>query len=144
MNLKIISIFLLFSICVSFGQNTDKVTNLKQLTYMKNAIKENCSSTDGTTIEHKICLNFELQEIDAEMLRHFNQFLTLAKTDSIKVQLKEYQRIWEQNRSLQSKILSQGYRGHLLGIRYLLAMIAITKSRNKELIMLLSMEENPW
>jgi len=92
-----------------------------------------CDSSNGSNLEHRICLNLEFQEFDSIMNANFKKLLKQTTNDSIKTALKAYQLSWVNNRRLQSEILSEGYRGHLLGITYLHCMVESTRSRIQEL-----------
>lgn len=116
-----------------YSQDTSDVKRLKQMSYMKYAGKVDCDSTSGSNFEHRICLNLEFQELDSIMNYNFNELLKRSNNDSISIKLKEYQLTWVNNRRLQSEIISEGYRGHILGIIYLHCMVEATRSRNREL-----------
>lgn len=133
MNKLIGILFIVISAQQLYGQDTSDVQRLKQMSYMEYAGKINCDSTSGSNLEHRICLNLAFQELDSIMNNNFIQLLKRAANDTIKNKLREYQLIWVANRRLQSEILSEGYRGHLLGITYLHCMVETTRSRNREL-----------
>ena len=116
-----------------FSQDSSDAERLRQMDYMKLAEKIDCDSTSGSDLEHRICLNLEFQELDSIMNNNFRELLQRTENDSIKIKLREYQLTWVNNRRLQSELISEGYRGHMLGIIYLHCMVEATRSRNKEL-----------
>lgn len=131
---KLIGILLIvLSSLQLYSQDTSDVSRLRKMTYLKYADQINCDSTTGSNLENRICLNLEFQELDSIMNHNFKELLNETENDSIKNKLREYQLIWVKNRRLQSEIISEGYRGHTLGITYLHCMVESTRSRNREL-----------
>jgi len=116
-----------------FAQEISDAERLGRLDYMKYASKINCDSTGGSNLEHRICLNLEFQKLDSVLHVRYAFLLESLENDSLKEERKEFQKLWIENRRTQSELLSNGWKGHVLGIYYLDAMIRITKGRIEEI-----------
>ncbi|MEM8526823.1 MAG: lysozyme inhibitor LprI family protein [Bacteroidota bacterium] len=99
---------------------------------MQLADRVNCDSI-MSSLEQRICLNLEFQELDLIVEVKFNSLLKIVESDSLKTELSDYQKVWAKNRHNQSVIASKGYRGHMLGIVYLGTMINISRRRIEEI-----------
>mgnify|MGYP006170744663 CR=1 FL=1 len=106
---------------------------LNNMGYMKLSSKINCDSTSGSNLEHKICLNQSFQKLDSTLNSSYLQALNVIERDSLKTLFVKGQKQWLKNRHTQSFIRSEGYRGHLLGIKYLSFMVLTTQNRIEEL-----------
>lgn len=104
---------------------------------MKHQHQVNCDSTEGVNLAIKICLNLEFQKADSILNDTYLKSLAVIELDSMKQVLISIQGNWVANRHSQAIIRSTGYRGHLLGIRYLNYMILATQNRTEELQSLL-------
>jgi uncharacterized protein YecT (DUF1311 family) len=96
---------------------------------MKYAKRTDCNSTMGTTLEDRICLNLKFQQTDSIMNVKLKKMLHTIANDTIKT----YQNAWVHHRRMKSEIVSEGYRGHMLGIIYLGCMVETTMQRIKEI-----------
>lgn len=130
-----ISMFVFFLVCSRFlcSQDTSDVHRLKNLKYMSLSQNVDCNNTSGSNLDHRICLNLEFQELDSVMNKMFVRILNLLDNDSTRIELQRYQLEWVKHRRLHSQILSEGYQGHMLGVRFLYTMIRITRIRIGEL-----------
>ena len=128
---------LCFLVCmnslVALGQDVSDVMRLKDLGYMKLADKVECKNTMGSTLEDRICLNLEFQKVDSIMNVKLTNFLTTVHNDTIRNTINTYQKSWIAHRRIKSKMISEGYRGHMLGIIYLGCMVETTMQRIKEI-----------
>ena len=116
-----------------FSQDNTDAKRLAELDYMKYSKNINCDSTNGSNLEHRICLNLEFQEIDSILNKKFNSLLSMIENDSISNQIKVFQKSWIENRRIRSEIISNGFQGHSLGIYYLDSMIKTTQIRIEEI-----------
>ncbi len=127
---------LLFAIFIAgslYAQDISDSERLSKMEYMKYAAKINCDSTSGSNLEHRICLNLEFQKLDALLNEKFKALLQMVAKDSLRNELVEFQMAWVNNRRLQSEIVAEGSRGHMLGIIYLAAMVHTTQKRIEEI-----------
>jgi uncharacterized protein YecT (DUF1311 family) len=128
--------FILLVLCSSslFGQFTADAEHLIKLDYMQShAYKTNCDSTGGSNIEHKICLNKQFQKADSLLNVTYSLVISDLASDSVKKVFKDLQLVWVSSRRQQAKMVSTGYRGHMLGIKYLGYMLVATENRIREL-----------
>jgi len=114
------------------AQDISDAERLSKMSYMKYADGMNCDSV-MSNLEQRVCLNLEFQELDSIVNLKFDFFLTIVKNDSLKIKLKNYQKMWIKNRHHQSVVVSEGFRGHMLGITYLSRMIDATRRRIGEI-----------
>jgi uncharacterized protein YecT (DUF1311 family) len=105
--------------------------------YMKYATHTDCNGDFNSSLEHRICLNLEFQKVDAMLNVNFKKLCDTIDEPTVKRQIIEYHESWIDYRRLQSKLVSKGYRGHMLGIVYLGSMIEMTKRRAREIDVLL-------
>ena len=130
---------LLFVICLMtsstlLAQFTEDAERLSKLDYMQTiAHKIDCDSLKGTNLGIKVCLNRQFQKADSILNATYLESLKFVESDSLKKELIKIQTQWVKNRHTQAVIRSSGYRGHLLGIRYLNYMLLTTQNRTKEL-----------
>ncbi len=133
-------IFWIFCCAILKGQDTTDVAQLKTMKYLEYANRVNCDSTSGSNLEHRICLNLEFQRIDSIMNLRLVSVLKSIENDSIKTEVIKFHEIWVKNRRFQSKFISNGMNGHMLGIYYLDCMVTTTNRRIEELEYLLRNE----
>lgn len=100
---------------------------------MVHADRINCDSMVGTNLESRVCLNLAFQEADSIMVELFNAFIKGVEPRSVQEEFTAYQEDWLSHRRRQSAWVSEGYRGHMLGIVYLNQMLRITERRIEEL-----------
>jgi uncharacterized protein YecT (DUF1311 family) len=132
--MKLLSFIFLITSTTLSAQLTRDADRLKNLDYMvRLGSKINCDSTGGSNLEHKICLNKEFQKADSIVNVTYLESLNFVESDSLKKELIKIQTQWVKNRHTQAIIRASGYRGHLLGIRYLSYMLLATQNRNQEL-----------
>lgn len=117
----------------TFSQDISDAKRLGELDYMKYADNVNCDSTSGSNLEHRICLNLEFQKVDSILNVRFNSLLKNIENDSIKNEINNFQRLWIENRRIQSELISNGFQGHSIGIYYLDSMIKTTKRRIEDI-----------
>ena len=134
-------ILLCFFQQIAFGQDHSDAERLSQLSYMQFSDRINCDSMNGTTLEHRVCLNLEFQKVDSIMNEKYIVHLKSIKNDSLKSEVISFHNKWISHRRLQSELYSEGYRGHMLGIAYLSCMVNLTKRRIEEIEFLLGGEE---
>ena len=119
------------------SQDTSDVYRLKNLDYMEHQDQVDCESHDGTSLDHRICINLEFQEKDAELNSVLTHYLEQCDSeDERNIQL-NYHDEWLKYRRDMSSAKSEGYSGHLLGITYLNTMLNITIKRIEELNLLI-------
>jgi len=137
-------LIILSLICSSIivAQFDTDVKRLSSLEYMKYADKVNCEQIQ-TSMDVRVCINLKFQEVDSILNIRFAEYLQLIENDSLRKSIKEFQMQWIGNRRSQSEIYSSGYRGAMLGIRYLSAMNDATQMRIDELEKLMDLEEEP-
>ncbi|MCB9223256.1 MAG: lysozyme inhibitor LprI family protein [Crocinitomicaceae bacterium] len=128
-------LFIFLYINVS-GQDTTDVHQLKNLEYMKYKNNVNCDSTNGSNLEHRICLNLEFQEKDSILNLVFVDLLKHCYSEEEKKTHIEYHNTWLAYRRKISRAESDGYNGHMLGIMYLSTMVYLTEKRTEELLYL--------
>ena len=114
---------------------------LKTMDYMEFADRIDCDSTMGDNFSHRVCLNKEFQELDSIMNEHYVTLLASIEVDSTRSILIDYQAAWVLHRKGMSRIRSDGFRGHMLGITYLDCMVTLTQGRIEELDYLLYLRE---
>lgn len=100
---------------------------------MVHADRINCDSMVGTNLESRVCLNLAFQKADSIMVERFNAFIKGVEPKSAQEEFIVYQEHWLNHRRRQSAWVSEGYRGHMLGIVYLNQMLRITERRIEEL-----------
>lgn len=133
---NIFFICLVFIGLISFSQNSKDVVRLSKLKYMEELRGISCDSLREISIIGRYCLNKDLQEIDSIMFIKFNESKkSLDKNQQMK--LVKNQKLWERHRVSFAEMKSEGLEGNALGAYYLHAMIIATKSRLKELELLL-------
>ncbi|WP_159025495.1 lysozyme inhibitor LprI family protein [Aquimarina sp. Aq78] len=132
-----IIIIIWFLICLNVinlsAQDISDALRLKELSYMKYAKRTDCNNTMGTTLGDRICLNLKFQQTDSIMNVKLKKMLHTITNDTIKTTIKTYQNAWVHHRRMKSEIVSEGYRGHMLGIIYLGCMVETTMQRIKEI-----------
>lgn len=136
MKFLLIPLALTFSL-IAFSQDTTDVYRLKNLSYMKYADKVKCKGDANSNLEIRVCLNLEFQKVDAVMNKKFNLLLEKIETDSTRQRQKEFHQNWIEERRFQAKFVSEGMRGHLLGIVYLNCMVRMTNRRIEDIDFLL-------
>ena len=125
-------VILLFSSFIVKAQFTDDADRLKNMPYMQHYI--NCDSTSsGSNLAHRYCLNKEFQETDSILNVTLNKVLANYENSSSKNDIIQIQKTWVSNRHNQARLVAYGYKGHMAGIKYLHYMVVSTKSRTKEL-----------
>jgi predicted enzyme related to lactoylglutathione lyase/uncharacterized protein YecT (DUF1311 family) len=112
---------------------------LASLEYMKYANKMNCEQIQ-TSMDARVCINLKFQKVDSILNIRFAEYLHLIENDSLKQKIVKFQTQWIDNRRSQSEVYSNGYRGAMLGIRYLSAMNDATQLRTAELEKLMDIE----
>ncbi|MBX2872905.1 MAG: DUF1311 domain-containing protein [Saprospiraceae bacterium] len=115
------------------AQGTADSKRLGELEYMAYADRINCDSMMGTSLESRVCLNLAFQRADSTMVELFHTFIKGVESKSLQEEFLAYQEQWLVHRRRQSKWVSEGYRGHMLGIVYLNQMLSITEWRIEEL-----------
>lgn len=129
MKIKLLLLLLSFSLNV-FGQYDSDAVRLSKMEYMKYAQRTDCQNTEfHSSLEHRICLNLEFQKVDSLLNIKFKKLCSTLNEPTVKQQIIEYHENWIEYRRLQSKLVSKGYRGHLLGIIYLDCMVKMTERR---------------
>ena len=119
-----------------FSQNSDDVIRLSKLRYMQEFKGMTCDSLREIAIIGRYCLNKDLQEIDSVMMMKLKELTdTLDKGQLEK--LDKDQQLWEEHRRNVAEMKSEGLEGNALGAYYLHAMITLTKSRIKEIELLI-------
>lgn len=132
--IRILVCFLICTNCMTFfAQDMSDALRLKDLKYMEFADRTDCPNTAGSTLEDRICLNLEFQFVDSIMNAKLGKLLKSIDGDTIARTITTYQEAWVNHRRMKSKIVSSGYRGHMLGIIYLSCMVETTKQRIEEL-----------
>jgi len=106
---------------------------LSKMEYMKYAGRTDCNGDFNSSLEHRICLNLEFQKVDSLLNVNFKKVCEAIDEPSVKNQIIEYHESWIDYRRLQAKLVSKGYRGHMLGIVYLGSMVEMTKRRSQDL-----------
>jgi predicted enzyme related to lactoylglutathione lyase/uncharacterized protein YecT (DUF1311 family) len=138
--LRLIYFFILSLSSVAVAQLNMDAKRLSSLEYMKYADKVNCEQIENS-VDTRVCYNLKFQNLDSILNNRFTEYLQRFENDSLKQEMEEYQMQWIENRRLQSKIYSEGYRGAMLGIRYLSAMNDATRLRTEELEKLMDFED---
>ncbi len=123
----------------TLGQYNSDAKRLASMEYMKYADQVNCNQIE-TSMDARVCYNLKFQNLDSILNNRFTEYLQYIENDSLKQNIEEFQLQWLDNRRLQSKIYSEGYRGAMLGIRYLSAMNDATQLRTEELEKLMDIE----
>ena len=126
-------IILLFVCNPLFSQensNSFLQTKLDSTRYSKGIY---CDSLANTDIDIKICLYLEFLHLDSILSSKFNNYLLTISTDSSRTKLIDFQKQWENNRSLQGQVGAEDYEGHQFGIHYLYSVIYSTILRTKEI-----------
>ena len=137
MKINLLLLLLLLSINV-FGQYDSDALRLSKMEYMKYAERTDCQNSEfHSSLEHRICLNLEFQRVDSLLNVKFSKLCSTVEQPTVKKQIVEYHENWIEFRRLQSKLVSKGYRGHMLGIVYLDCMIKMTERRIKDVNLLL-------
>jgi|GEM_PF-5152390 len=131
--LALIASLLIFANIPLAAQGTADSERLAKLKYMENVDRINCDSMVGTNLESRICLNLEFQRADSTMVSLFNNFVQQVEPKKLQQEFITYQSQWVEHRRRQSHWMSEGYRGHMLGIVYLNQMLIITEHRIAEL-----------
>ena len=130
---RIIFYLLFIFLCYNINaQDVSDAERLSKMSYMQFADRVNCDSI-MSSLEQRICLNLAFQELDSIVEIRFDSLLEVVENDSLKIELIDYQKMWGKNRHNQSVIISKGFRGHMLGIVYLSAMVNITRRRIEEI-----------
>ncbi|KAA3624619.1 MAG: DUF1311 domain-containing protein [Bacteroidetes bacterium] len=129
--MKIKLFLLLFTFSLNaFGQYDADAVRLSKMEYMKYAQRTDCQNSEfHSSLEHRICLNLEFQKVDSLLNLKFTKLCSTLDEPTVKKQIIEYHENWIEYRRLQSKLVSKGYRGHLLGIVYLDCMVKMTERR---------------
>jgi hypothetical protein len=121
-----------YALC-GFSQNTKDVDFLKNMSYLKNVSKHvkkcNLDSTSGSSIEQRICLNFELRRTDSLMLGKFKEVLNKIENDSLKAIVRKHQTNWEAERKNISMLKSYGLESNTEANMYMYYMIKLTELR---------------
>lgn len=128
MRVYLLFFFIAFSINLT-GQYHSDALRLSKMEYMKYAQRMDCQGENNSSLEHRICLNLEFQQVDSLLNVKFKELCSAIKELSVKNQIIQYHESWIDYRRLQSKIVSKGYRGHMLGIIYLANMVQMTEQR---------------
>lgn len=115
------------------AQGTADSERLAKLEYMAHADRINCDSMIGTNLESRVCLNLAFQKADSTMMQLFDTFIKGVEPKKKQEEFLTYQEQWLAHRRRQSAWVSEGYRGHMLGIVYLNQMLRITEWRIEEL-----------
>lgn len=115
------------------AQGTADSERLGKLDYMVHADRINCDSMVGTNLESRVCLNLAFQKADSTMVELFDKFINGVEPKSAQEEFIVYQEHWLDHRRRQSTWVSEGYRGHMLGIVYLNQMLRITERRIEDL-----------
>jgi len=110
---------------------------MKSMSYMSYVNNINCDSMDGNNLEQRICLNLEFQEVDSILNVTFLEYFNRISNDSIARSINIFHNAWVVNRRVESRLRSDGYTGHALGIVYLTNMVFITRKRTEVLVYLL-------
>lgn len=92
-----------FSIDDSLIYKAKKINmqTIKDQSYLKYTNKINCDSTIGTSIEERICVNFELQKQDSLLHCELDTLINECKTSGDNARLQEVllsQELWERYR----------------------------------------------
>ena len=111
------------------SQYNSDALRLSKMEYMKYAQRTDCQGDHNSSLEHRICLNLEFQKVDSLLNVKFRELCSAISEPSVKNQIIQYHESWIDYRRLQSKIVSKGYRGHMLGIIYLDNMVRMTEQR---------------
>ncbi len=117
----------------SAAQEESDAARLRQLSYMRLADRVDCSATTGSNLETRICWNLKFQRVDSILHVRWAHYLAEQTSDSLAAEARAYQEAWIGHRRRQSAGYAEGYRGHLLGIRYLASMVQLTEWRIQEL-----------
>lgn len=133
-------LYYLFCAVFIIAQDNSDAVRLKNMSYMRLAGSVSCDDHANSMLEQRICLNLEFQSVDSIMNLKFTALLAKFEEESVQTELKAFQKAWVENRRLQSKLVSTGYRGHMLGIYYLDCMVKTTNRRIEEIEYLLRTE----
>lgn len=90
--------------------------------------RQRCDSIGGTSMELRICLNFEFLEVDS-VLYELNEIYITELDESLKVDWRKIHNDWLALRKSQALFLSKDYKGHEGMILYLNSLIVSTKQR---------------
>ena len=136
--MKIIVVLSVFcAVNSALAQDTTDAYLLKNQRYMiELAAKIDCENSSGTNAENRVCLNLEFQEKDSILNSKITEYLSKLSPDQQKTFL-ELHNQWLIYRRTMSNIHSEGFQGHLLGIRYLSTMIDLTAIKTSEINLLL-------
>ena len=132
-----ILIFLLSISVQLFGQYDSDAQRLSKMEYMKYAAAVDCNDPDNSSLEHRICINLKFQEVDSVLNVRFKELCEVIEEPTVREQLISYHESWIDYRRLQSKLVSEGYQGHSLGIVYLGSMVEMTERRTADIDALL-------
>lgn len=130
---QMLLLFFILSTITVFAQFNKDAKYLANRSYMRYAKDIDCENSTGTTIEMRICLNLEFQEIDSTLNVQFNRLLKETTNKKQKRKYIKYQKSWIKHRKLQSQAAAKGYNGHMFGILYLETMIMVTQNRVEEI-----------
>jgi len=104
---------------------------------MRMAEGVNCDLEELSFFAQRICSNLEFQKVDSIMNEMYSILLNRTDSDDKKIELENRQSNWVEKRRFKSSQISDGYRGHHLGIIYLQKMVEMTVTRKEELEKLL-------
>jgi len=137
MNFFLQLVIITFCSFTTFAQDYSDAKLMKSMSYMAHVSSVSCDSMDGNNLEQRICLNIEFQKVDSVLNVTFLEYFNRIQSDSIAQSIKSFQNDWVLNRRVESRLKSDGYTGHTMGIVYLTNMVFITRKRTEVLVYLL-------
>jgi uncharacterized protein YecT (DUF1311 family) len=119
------------------AQVTDRIDmeNIRKQPYLKHSFKINCDSTEGTTVESRICANLELQRQDSLLQSDLKLLTRKLQESGDTIMLRKLaltQDLWERYRYSHCASLTDGHSSHGM-ILFMTCAAGLTARRREDL-----------